>query len=245
MAEPFPLDHSSPLPPGSNGEHKLQHRFQTVGRALAFYDRQVLHHLNPLMREFISRQEMMFIATADARGECDCSFRAGPPGFVRVLGDRFLMYPEYRGNGVLASLGNIVENAHVGLFFADFFDSTVGLHVNGTAELRERQDLKRTLSPAMAASFLEQAAGPRCERWVLVTVEEAYIHCSKHIPALSKREKTRHWGTDDPAHKGGDYFGVRATMVRPTARQATAQQPTARPTAGGGRWFRRRRQAGT
>jgi predicted pyridoxine 5'-phosphate oxidase superfamily flavin-nucleotide-binding protein len=93
--------------PGSRGEHALQSRFKTRGRAYAFYDRQLLDHLNPLMREFIGQQEMMFIATADVRGECDCSFRAGPPGFVRVLNERQLMYPEYRGNGVMASLGNM------------------------------------------------------------------------------------------------------------------------------------------
>jgi hypothetical protein len=82
--------------------------------------------------------------------------------------------------------------------------------------------------------------GARCERWVLVTVEEAYIHCSKHIAALSKREKTRHWGTDDPAHKGGDYFGVRSTMVHPAARPPTIQ-PASPPTTAGGSWLRRRR----
>lgn len=59
------------------------------------------------MREFIADREMVFIATADAAGECDCSLRAGLPGFVRSLDEKILLYPEYRGNGVLASLGNI------------------------------------------------------------------------------------------------------------------------------------------
>jgi len=45
------------------------------------------------MREFIARMEMAFIATADGRGECDCSFRAGPPGFLRVIGDQMIAYP--------------------------------------------------------------------------------------------------------------------------------------------------------
>jgi predicted pyridoxine 5'-phosphate oxidase superfamily flavin-nucleotide-binding protein len=63
---------------------------------------------------------MVWIATADAHGACDCSFRAGPPGFVQVLGDRTVLYPEYRGNEVMASLGNIAENPHVGMVFLDF-----------------------------------------------------------------------------------------------------------------------------
>jgi uncharacterized protein len=59
------------------------------------------------MREFIGRLEMAFIATSDGAGECDRSFRVGPPGFFRVLDDRTLAYPEYRGNGVMASSGNM------------------------------------------------------------------------------------------------------------------------------------------
>ena len=47
------------------------------------------------------------------------------------------------------------------------------------------------------------------ERWVVVEVEEAYIHCSKHIPLLKKLDKRIHWGTDDETHKGGDYFKVK------------------------------------
>jgi predicted pyridoxine 5'-phosphate oxidase superfamily flavin-nucleotide-binding protein len=101
----------------------------------------MLNHLNPLMCAFIARQELVFIATADAHGACDCSLRAGLPGFVRVLDAQTLIYPEYRGNGVLASLGNISENPHIGMIFVDFFESTVGLHVNGKAEIMENAAL--------------------------------------------------------------------------------------------------------
>ena len=44
------------------------------------------------------------------------------------------------------------------------------------------------------------------ERWIFITVEEAYIHCSKHIPHLKKLDKKIHWGTDKETHKGGDFF---------------------------------------
>src|SRR6516162_3606835 len=127
--------------PGSNGEHALQERYQTASRALAFYQHQVLDHVNADMRAFLARQEMVFVATADARGECDCSVRVGPPAFVRPLDDVTVAYPEYRGNGVLATLGNLYENAHVALLFLDFFASTVGLHVNGRARIVENADL--------------------------------------------------------------------------------------------------------
>ena len=110
-------------PSGSKGEHELQERFGTKNRAYAFYDNQMLDHLNPLMSDIIAQQGMVFIATADSHGESDSSFRGGLPGFVQVLNDRTLLYPEYRGNGILASLGNISENPHVGMFFVDFFNS--------------------------------------------------------------------------------------------------------------------------
>ena len=90
----------------TSGERELQERCGTSRRAAAFYREQVRGHLNEAMRRFIGRMEMVFVATSDADGNCDCSLRAGPPGFVRTIDDRTLAYPEYRGNGVMASQGN-------------------------------------------------------------------------------------------------------------------------------------------
>ncbi|HEX3922753.1 MAG TPA: pyridoxamine 5'-phosphate oxidase family protein [Streptosporangiaceae bacterium] len=195
------------LRPGSRGEHVLQERYGTGERASRFYDSQFSDRLTPRMVEFIGRMEMAFIATSDADGECDCSFRAGPAGFLRVLDERTIAYPEYRGNGVMASLGNIIENPHIGIFMADFVQDLVGLHVNGAAEIvtpARMQELDDCL-PEQAAH-----SGRRPAQWVLVRVAEAYIHCSKHIPKLIPQSRVRHWGTDNPRHKGGDYFGAAA-----------------------------------
>jgi uncharacterized protein len=201
--------------PGSRGEHDLQERFGTTKRALAFYNHQVLDYLNPLMQAFVAHQEMLFIATADAHGACDCSFRAGLPGLVHILDEKTLLYPEYRGNGVVASLGNIAENPHIGMIFIDFFESTVGLHVNGTATIMENATLMdRPDVPDEIRRDIAVEGGRKPERWVMVEVEEAYIHCSKHMPLLEKRDKTIHWGTDDIVCKGGDYFQAK-TSRRP------------------------------
>jgi predicted pyridoxine 5'-phosphate oxidase superfamily flavin-nucleotide-binding protein len=190
--------------PGSSGEHRLQEKYGTGDRAARFYDQQMLDRLNPGMREFVGRQELMFVSTAAESGDCDCTLRAGPPGFVQVLDDRRLAWPEYRGNGVMASLGNISENPHVGLLFVDFFRDVIGLHVNGTARIVE--------DAAMRVAYrdlpVDQVPGRRPERWVTVRVEEAYIHCAKHIPRLLKLPRERSWGTDDARRKGGNFFGV-------------------------------------
>jgi predicted pyridoxine 5'-phosphate oxidase superfamily flavin-nucleotide-binding protein/truncated hemoglobin YjbI len=198
------------LLPGSEGEHFLQEKYGTRQRALKFYNKQVLNYLSPIMKEYIAKQEILFIATSDKHGECDCSFRFGRPGFVRVLNDNHLAYPEYRGNGVMASQGNILENPHIGMIFVDFFASTVGLHVNGKARTVENEELLkfRKNLPEDVVAEIKTEGRFRPERWLLVEVEEAYIHCSKHVPLLKKAEKEITWGTDDDGLKRSDFFAL-------------------------------------
>ncbi len=187
----------------TDGERQLQLQYGTAERAEAFYDKQVLDRLNEPMRRFLARQDMMFLATADASGACDNTFRAGPPGFVRVLDEHHLTWPEYRGNGVMASLGNIISNPHVGLVFIDF-QEVIGLHVNARAELVEDPD----------DAPVDPVPGRRTRLWVVARVEEAYIHCGKHIPRLMRvpRQRGRHH-TDVPQQKKSDYFAEPACPV--------------------------------
>jgi predicted pyridoxine 5'-phosphate oxidase superfamily flavin-nucleotide-binding protein len=222
---------------GSRGEHILQQRYGTAERARQFYAKQVTDQLTPQMIEFIGRMEMAFIATSDAAGDCDCSFRAGQAGFLRVLDERTIAYPEFRGNGVMASLGNILDNPHVGILMVDFTHDLIGLHVNGDAEIVTPayvQELDQDLSEPGASP------GTRPIQWVLVRVTEAFIHCSKHIPKLLPQSRVRHWGTDNPRHKGGDYFGVAARNLagQPApsvgaARAADGRVPVPRPEHSG------------
>jgi uncharacterized protein len=194
--------------PGSDGEHCLQERFGTALRARGFYNHQMLDHLNVRMQDFVRGMDMVFIATADSSGEADCSFRAGPPGFVCVFDERVLLFPEYRGNGVMGSLGNIAENAHVGLLFIDFCGGAIGLHVNGLASILENAALLRRQDlPGSVLDGLRESGGRRPECWLRVDVIEAYIHCSKHIPHMVRSSEVQQaWGTDDETRKGGDYF---------------------------------------
>jgi truncated hemoglobin YjbI/predicted pyridoxine 5'-phosphate oxidase superfamily flavin-nucleotide-binding protein len=186
----------------------MQAKYGSEDRAIAFYNRQVLSFLSPLMREFISRQEFLFVSTADRHGECDCSPRFGKPGFIQVLGDKHLPYPEYRGNGVFASLGNIGENPHVGLLIMDFYRYSVGLHVNGRARVVESDSLQADADklPEGVLSELAKDGKKHPSRWVMVEVEEAYIQCSKHVPLLKKLDRAIDWGTDSVAAKKRDYF---------------------------------------
>jgi uncharacterized protein len=201
-------------PSGSAAEMRLQRELGTETRADAFRRNQVLDYLNPEMMTFIAEQRMVFVATADASGAGDCSPRFGPPGFVRISGPEYLCWPEYRGNGVLASLANISDNPHVGLLFLDFEYAKIGLHVNGRAGIMSNDEMATFpgRTPLIDADR-EVTGGRRPEQWVVVLVREAFIHCSKHIPGMrmqTRLEETQ-WGTDDERAKGGDFFRVKRT----------------------------------
>ncbi|WP_257226396.1 pyridoxamine 5'-phosphate oxidase family protein [Rhodococcus opacus] len=198
---------------GSAGERHLQKLHGTAERAARFYADQVLDHLTPAMIDFVGRQEIAFVATADAAGECDNSLRAGAPGFLHVIDPTTLTYPEYRGNGVMASLGNIAENPHVGIMLVDFVHDLIGLHINGTARIVEDQELRSDV-PDLPD---DAVPGRAPQRWVIVDIDEAYIHCRKHIPRLKPVPQHRDWGTDDAKRKGGgDYFGAKGTRRHDT-----------------------------
>lgn len=200
------------ITPGSHGEHLLQEKWGARDRALNFYDRQVLDYLAPKMQEFIARQEFLFVATADRNGECDCTSKFGKPGFIRVLSNKYLMYPEYRGNGVFANSGNMTENPHIALLMIDFTKDTVGLHVNGKVRIVANDELLQ-FADKLPQDVIEEIhqEGKKCpERWMMIEVEEAYIQCSKHIPLMKKLDKKIDWGTDNVAAKGGDYFQLMA-----------------------------------
>jgi uncharacterized protein len=226
---PSPSAECDPLP-GSAGEHALQCAYGSQARARRFYEDQVRDRLLPTMVAFVQRMEMVFVASADAHGECDASLRAGPPGFIRVVDARTLAYPEYRGNGVHASLGNISENGHVGLLMVDFVHDLIGLHVNGTARIMEAEEF----SVAFPLVPRDVERGRRAERWVVVEVEEAYVHCRKHVPRMARVDQKREWGTDDPGRKGGDYFRVKQTpRWRPRPHAARRRFPSTTHLGGG------------
>lgn len=188
---------------GSKGERELQDAWGTQSRAQRFYDRQVRSDLSEKMQAMIRSQEMVFIATADSAGNCDCSPRFGAPGFVEIINPGRLAYPEFRGNGVFASMGNISENPHIGLVFVDFFETTVGLHVNGRAQICSPEEAPSDLSTRI---YTDRNDKSLLERWLLIDIDEAYIHCSKHVPRLEKLEKRIQWGTDDPTKKSDAFF---------------------------------------
>jgi predicted pyridoxine 5'-phosphate oxidase superfamily flavin-nucleotide-binding protein len=163
------------------------------------------------MKAFIAKQEMVFISTSDTNGECDASVRFGESGFVIVLDDKHLLYPEFHGNGVMASMGNITENPHIGLVFIDFFETKIGLHVNGKAKIIHKDEIKRVVEQFDYPSedLTGDAKASKTVSYILIEIEEAYIHCSLHIPLLKKVDKVEYPEKFLKFGKGGDAFGIK------------------------------------
>lgn len=117
-------------------------------------------------RAFIERSAMFFVATADAEGRPDCSYKGGLPGFVRVLDERTLAIPDYDGNGMYRTWGNVLVNPHVGLLFLDF-ENPKRLRVSGTARVCEDDALRAEFPGSV---FIVRVAAelifPNCPRYI-------------------------------------------------------------------------------
>lgn len=130
--------------------------------------RKVLTRLDRHCRALIAASPFLVIGTSDAEGRQDVSPRGDPPGFVRVIDDQRLLIPDRPGNKRLDTLRNVLSNPQVGLlFFLPGMDET--LRVNGRAEI--------TTDPALLAPAAVDGRAPRSG--LLVSVEEAFLHCAK------------------------------------------------------------------
>ena len=117
-------------------------------------------------RDFIEARDMFFIATADATGQPQCSYKGGDPGFVRVLDDTSIAFPVYDGNGMFLTTGNLSENPAVGLLFIDFEDGS-RLRLNGDASIETEGELVDSYPGAiMAVRVRARAVFPNCRRYV-------------------------------------------------------------------------------
>lgn len=117
-------------------------------------------------RAFIQRCAMFFVATADSQGRPECSYKGGMPGFVRILDERTLAFPDYDGNGMYRSWGNILVNPRVGLLFIDL-ENQARLRVNGTAQITEQDPLRAEYPGSV---FIVRVAAdtifPACPRYI-------------------------------------------------------------------------------
>jgi uncharacterized protein len=174
--------------PFHDGSRRFQDRFDTRRLADRIEERLMRSTIGDEERAFIERMDMFFLATADADGRPQCSYKGGDPGFVRVLDDRTLAFPSYDGNGMFLSIGNVTVNPHVGLLFVDFrARRPTRLRLNGIASIDERDPL--------------QAAYPGAQLVVRVRATEVFPNCPRYIHRMELVERSRfvpHAGQEPP-----------------------------------------------
>jgi len=174
------------------GMRELQDRFQTRGLADRLDEKLGRTAFSPEDRQFIESRSMFFLASADAAGRPDCSYKGGVPGFVRVTGPSELAFPSYDGNGMFRSLGNLRSNPHVGLLFLDF-EKPRRLRVNGTASFGDADPLMAEFADAqLIVRVLAERIFPNCPRYLhrMQMVElSAYAPRPGHVPPIPAWKK--------------------------------------------------------
>jgi len=148
------------------GMRQLQDRFDSRQLADRLDERLGHNEFTAEERAFIESRALFFLATADAQGRPDCSYKGGDPGFVRITADNELAFPSYDGNGMFRSLGNVIVNAAVGMLFIDF-ESPRRLRVNGLARLCEDDDLLAAFTGAqLIVRVRAERIFPNCPRYI-------------------------------------------------------------------------------
>lgn len=135
---------------------------------------------------FIEAIGFFFLATADKDGRPDCSFKGGPPGFVKVVAPDLLMFPDYDGNGMFKSLGNIRVNDNVGLLFVSLGEKPKRLRVNGKARVCLDDPLMKSIPGAQAlVRVVPEHIFPNCPRYIpdlQSGTPSSYNPCAGHAP---------------------------------------------------------------
>jgi uncharacterized protein len=108
--------------------------------------------LTEAQQQRIREADTFFVASHHPDGGADASHRGGYPGFVHVLNANRLIWPDYSGNSMFQTLGNIVANPQVGLLFVDF-ESSRTLQLTGRAQII--WDRERTAEFAGAERLVE------------------------------------------------------------------------------------------
>lgn len=158
------------------GEREIQERFDSVRLADKVHDVTMHDWITPRDKEFIERMDMFFLATGDANGNLDCSYKGGEPGFVRVVDEQTIAFPHYDGNGMFMSTGNILEHSKVGMLFIDF-QNQWRMRVNGEARIEYDHPL--------------MAEFPEAQFLVLVRPLQVFPNCPRYIHKMELVERSK------------------------------------------------------
>lgn len=170
-----------------SGARAMQESLQSGTLANHIATKYVTDGLSDQERDYISKADCFFLASATADGRPDCSYKGGLPGFVHVLDSRTLRFPSYDGNGMHLTLGNIMENAAVGLLFIDF-EGGYRLRLNGRARVLTEAEVVGSFPGAEAVvEVLLGKVFENCPRYVHSRVRQShspYCPAPGHTPPI-------------------------------------------------------------
>ena len=150
-----------------DGNRRLQDQFGSRQISDRLEEKLARTQFTPDDKSFIESVPYFFLATADERGRPDCSHKGGMPGFVRVTGPAELAFPDYDGNGMFKSLGNILLNPGVGMLFIAMDGKPRRLRVNGEATVSDQDPLLgQTVGAQLIVRVTARAIFPNCPRYI-------------------------------------------------------------------------------
>ncbi len=194
-----------------DGSRSLQDRFDTRALADRIDGLLVGDTIGEGERAFIEARDMFFLATADAEGRPTCSYKGGEPGFVRVLDPHTLAFPNYDGNGMYLSAGNVLVHPDVGMLFIDF-EQGHRMRLEGIASIDLDDPLRGDYPEAQfVVRVRTRAVYPNCPRYIhrYQLVERSRFvprtDCLTPVPEWKRSD----WASDalpanDPAREPGD-----------------------------------------
>jgi uncharacterized protein len=159
-----------------DGNRLLQDRFDTRRLADRIDERLVADTISAGSRSFIEARDMFFLASSDENGHPTCSYKGGDPGFVHVLDERAVAFPNYDGNGMYLSMGNVLRHPDVGMLFIDF-ENPSRLRLDGAASI----DFDDPLLPNW----------PEAQFVVRVAVKRVYPNCPRYIHHYTLVERSK------------------------------------------------------
>jgi uncharacterized protein len=133
------------------------------------------NQLGPEEIAFIEAQDSFFLASLNESGWPYIQHRGGPPGFLKVLGNNQLGFPDFKGNRQYLSFGNILKNPRVSLFLIDY-PARARLKIFGNAKLVEGDNV-----PDALREMENEPGATAIERGVIIQVEAFHWNCPKYI----------------------------------------------------------------
>lgn len=178
------------------GSRTLQERFDTERLADRLEEKFLTGEplIDDRSRAFIEGVDMFFIATADTEGRPNCSYKGGDPGFVRVVDHQTIAFPNYDGNGMYLTTGNLLENPHVGLLFISF-EERKRLRLNGIASQSEEDELMAAYTDAQFITRVRATqVFPNCPRYIH---HYKLVERSRFVPDQRSETPAPAWKQED------------------------------------------------